>query len=178
MDGGIKQTIATPLSDADIREYLPNANIIKYSELSKYPTLNDLLPEEKSFCILLYEESPNSGHWTVVSKPAHDTVEYFDSYGGYVDAPLNWTPESNRVGLGQATPYLSNLFNRCKENVVYNKVKYQKEGQHINDCGRWCVLRTLKMMKGLDLDEFHKYVKEEDKKYVGDKDAFVAQIIP
>lgn len=178
MDGGISKVIATPLSDSDIRDYLPNSNIIKYSELSKYPTLDDLLPEVKSYCFILYEDSPNKGHWTVVSKPEEGVAEYFDSYGGYVDAPLNWTSKDKRIGLGEGTKMLSKLFNRCPENVVYNKIPYQKEDPTVNDCGRWCVLRTLKMLKGLDLNQFYKWVKEEDKKYVGDKDAFVSQMIP
>lgn len=178
MNGGLKKTIATPLSDLDIKEYLPNANVIKYSDLSKYPTLNDLLPDVKSFCILLYEESPNSGHWTAVSKPKEGVVEYFDSYGGYVDAPLKWTPESVRVGLGSDIPLLSKLFNACPETVVYNKIKYQKDGVGVNDCGRWCILRILRMKAGQDLNQFHKWVVKEDKKYKGDKDGLVAQLIP
>ena len=173
----IKKVVATPLSDSDIREYLPNANIIKYSELNKYPTLNDLLPEEKSFCILLYEDSPNRGHWVAISKPKKAIVEYFDSYGGYVDAPLNWTSKEERNKLGSGKKILSNLFNNCPEKVVYNKIPYQKSDPKVNDCGRWCVLRLLKMMKGLNLDQFYNYVKEEDKKYIGDKDDFVSQII-
>ena len=178
MDGGISKIIATPLSDSDIREYLPNANIIKYSELSKYPTLDDLLPNVKSYCFILYEDSPNKGHWTVVSKPQEGVAEYFDSYGGYVDAPLKWTPESKRIGLGEGQPMLSKLFNKCKEDVVYNKIAYQKSDPTVNDCGRWCVLRTLKMIKGLNLDQFHQFVKKEDKKYSGDKDGLVAHLIP
>lgn len=178
MDGGISKVIATPLSDSDIKEYLPTANIIKYSELSKYPTLNDLLPEEKSYCFILYEDSPNKGHWTVVSKPKEGVAEYFDSYGGYVDDPLNWTSKEKRIGLGEGKKLLSALFNKCPEEVVYNKIPYQKSNPEVNDCGRWCVLRTLKMIKGLDLNQFYKYVKDEDKKYVGDKDSLVAQLIP
>ena len=178
MDGGLRETIATPLSDSDIKEYLPNANIIKYSELSKYPTLSDLLPEVKSFCILLYEDSPNKGHWVVISKPKEDLVEYFDSYGGYVDEPLSWTPKAERIQLGSGKKLLSALFNKCPEQVVYNKIAYQRASPAVNNCGRWCILRILKMLKGLDLNQFHEYVKEEDKKYVGDKDAFVSQIVP
>jgi len=178
MDGGIEKTIATPLSDSDIKDYLPNAKIIKYSELGKYPTLNDLLPEVKSFCFILYEDSPNRGHWTVVSKPDEGVVEYFDSYGGYVDEPLNWSSKKERIELGSDRKLLSALFNKCSENVVYNKIAYQKSDPDVNDCGRWCILRTLKMKKGLDLNQFHNYVKEEDKKYTGDKDALVSQLIP
>jgi hypothetical protein len=62
--------------------------------------------------------------------------------------------------------------------LQHHKIAYQKSSPSVNDCGRWCILRVLKMKKGLDLNQFHEYVKEEDKKYIGDKDAFVAQIVP
>jgi hypothetical protein len=174
----IERVVATPLSDSDIREYLPDARIFKYSELSKYPELSDLLPDVKSYCILLYEDSPNKGHWVVVSKPTEDTVEYFDSYGGYVDEPLNWTSKAERVQLGSDKKLLSKLFNKAPEQVVWNKIKYQKASPSVNDCGRWCILRTLKMKAGMDLDQFYDYVKKEDSKYIGDKDHFVSQIVP
>jgi hypothetical protein len=178
MDGGVSKVIATPLSDSDIHEYLPNCNIIKYSELSKYPTLNDLLPEVKSFCFILYEDSPNKGHWTVVSKPKSGVAEYYDSYGGVPDAPLKWTSKEQRVGLGEGKPLLGNLFNNCPEQVVYNKIHYQNEGQEVNDCGRWCILRTLKMIKGLDLNQFHHFVKVQAKKMKAPFDVVVSKLIP
>ena len=178
MDGGIKQTVATPMSDSDIKEYLPEAKILKYSELKEYPTLDDLLPEVKDFVILLYEDSPNTGHWVCISKPREGVAEYFDSYGGYVDAPLKWTPELKRVGLGEAQPYLSRLFDKCPEEVVYNKIKYQKDGGTINNCGRWCVLRILRMKAGQDLNQFHKWVMKQDKKFKGDKDDLTAYLVP
>lgn len=175
---GIKHTVATPMSDADIKEYLPDAPIIRYAELSKYPTLHDLLPNVKDYVFLLYEDSPNRGHWVLVSRPEEGIAEYFDSYGGYVDAPLKWTPEHNRIALGAGQPLLSIMFDKCEEDVVYNKHKYQKDGGHVNDCGRWCVLRALKMKAGLNLQQFYKYVLKEDKQYIGDKDAMVAQLVP
>jgi hypothetical protein len=178
MDGGVEKTIATPMSDSDIHEYLPNAPILKYSELRKYATLDDLLPKVKDFAFVLYEDSPNKGHWTVVSKPEEGVVEYFDSYGGYVDSPLKWTDKDTRVGLGEGFAMLSKLFKECPEEVVYNKVKYQKDGEGINDCGRWCVLRTLKMKAGYNLNQFHKWVMKKDKKFKGDKDSLVACLIP
>lgn len=178
MDGGVAHTIETPMSDADIKEYLPRTPILKYSELAKYPTLHDLLPEVKSSVILLYEDSPNRGHWVAVAKSAEDTITYFDSYGGAPDAPLSWTPKDRRIQLGAGRPLLTLLFDKAPEQVVYNKVKYQRVSEKVNNCGRWCVLYILKMMAGLDLNQFHKYVLEEDKKYPGNKDAFVSYLIP
>ena len=177
MEIGTAKTIATPMSDADIKEYLPHANIIKYSELSKYPTLHDLLPDIHSFAIILYEDSPNKGHWIVVSRPSEGIAEYFDSYGGYVDAPLKWTPPEQRAMLGEGKPMLSMLFNQCEEDVVYNKIHYQKEGEGINDCGRWVTLRTLKMKAGMDLKEFYEYILKEAKERKASFDVVVAEII-
>ena len=51
------------LDDEDIRYYLPDARIMKYSELSKYTTIEQLLPKHKSYVVLLYPvSSETSGH--------------------------------------------------------------------------------------------------------------------
>lgn len=175
--GKMKEELATPLSDADIREYLPHALILKYSEIDEYGSLHNLLPEVKSYCIILYEDSPNVGHWVVVSRPKEGVAEYFDSYGGYVDAPLTWTPKNIQRGLGQGHATLHQFFDECPDEVVYNKVKYQKESSDINNCGRWCVLRTLKMREGLDLKEFYKFCKRKSKEFGVNFDKMVTQII-
>jgi hypothetical protein len=173
----IKKDIATPLSDDDIRGYLPNAMIIKYSELSRYPALHDVLPEVKSFCFILYEDSMNKGHWTVISRPEEGVAEYFDSYGGYVDDPLRWTDKTKRVGLGEGTPMLSELFRKTEDDVIYNKIHYQKEGSGINDCGRWCVMRTATMLEGLNLEQFFELVKTKSKKMGLTFDQFVSCMV-
>lgn len=175
----VAETIATPMSDADIKEYLPDARIFKYSELRKYHTLADMLPERLSYVIILYEDSPNVGHWVCVSKPDDNTVEYFDSYGGKPDAPLKWTPKQRRIGMGAGEPLLGILFDKCPEKVVYNKIPYQREGNHINDCGRWCCIRVLRMKAGLNLTQFYKYIKDQARQFHTDKfDVVVAKLIP
>jgi len=173
----MKEELATPLSDADIREYLPHALILKYSEIDEYGSLHNLLPDVKSFCIILYEDSPNSGHWIVVSRPDEGVAEYFDSYGGYVDAPLTWTSKEKRDMLGAGMATLHQFFDECSDEVVYNKIKYQREGQDIANCGRWCVLRTLKMKEGLNLNEFHKFCERKSKEFGMNFDKMVTQII-
>lgn len=178
MDGGkLKAEMAIPLSDGDIREYLPHALIKKYSEIDEYGSLHNLLPEIKSYCIVLYEDSPNQGHWVCVSRPKEGVAEYFDSYGGYVDAPLTWTPKERLVKLGSGHPTLSRFFDECPDEVVYNKVKYQKEDHGINNCGRWVVLRILTMKKGLDLQQFHEFCKEKSKEMNLPFDKMVTAII-
>jgi hypothetical protein len=41
------------LSDKDFERYLGDNCIIKYSELDNYATINDLLPNDKSFKVIL-----------------------------------------------------------------------------------------------------------------------------
>ena len=52
------------MDDSDIRYYLgKDVPILKYNELSKYKTIEELLPKHKSFFILLYPvSSETSGH--------------------------------------------------------------------------------------------------------------------
>ena len=65
----IIKLIATPLGDDDIRKILGNeTKIIKYSELSKFNDLDELLPNEKDYCIILYEHKLNEGHWVAILK--------------------------------------------------------------------------------------------------------------
>ena len=75
----ITKLIHKALSDADIHRILgEDAKIIQYSELSQFNDLDELLPGEKDYCIVLYEDSPGKGHWTGLCK--YDGVfEHFDS---------------------------------------------------------------------------------------------------
>lgn len=61
------------LGDDDIRRFLgnPNANIIDYSKLDGYDSIDALLPNVGDYCIILYEDSQNHGHWTAVNKFAN-----------------------------------------------------------------------------------------------------------
>ena len=65
----IIKTVHKALSDKDIRQILGDTcKIIKYSELSKYNTLSEFLPELLDYVVILYEEEYNSGHWGALLK--------------------------------------------------------------------------------------------------------------
>jgi len=169
----------TPLSDADIERYLPHAPIKKYSELAKYKSLHELLPEVESFCFILVENESNRGHWIVISRPEEGVAEYFCSYGSYPDYPLKWTDKQTRIGLGEGEAHLGQLFKECPDRVVYNKIHYQREKPGVSDCGRYCIGRTLTMKKGMDLDEFYKFMmKEKFRLRAKNFDEVIVQIIP
>ena len=65
MDIDIVRLINKALSDEDIQRILGgDAKIIKYAELGQLNDSDHLLSNEKDYCIILYEERPNRGHWT------------------------------------------------------------------------------------------------------------------
>ena len=65
----IVKLISKALSDEDIQKILGgDAKIIKYSELGHLYDIDQLLPGDKDSCIILYEDSPNRGHWTALLK--------------------------------------------------------------------------------------------------------------
>lgn len=173
----LKEVVATPLGDDDIRLFIPNANIIKYSELERYPTVEALLPIFNPYVFVLYEDSPNQGHWTCLLR-YKNTVEFFDSYGGYPDSQQKWVDHETRVKLGAGRPLLTELLEDCREKVVYNPVQYQKDGSHINDCGRHCVLRILlNKKKGFDLADYNQFLKDCARKWGMDYDGVVSALI-
>jgi len=184
MLAGLKQDarerVSEALSDADIKRHLPGAKILKYSDLSRVSSLFDVLPRVCDFAFILYEDSVNRGHWVLISRPADGVGEYYDSYGGGVDAPLRWTAKERRSALGERHPYLSILFEDCLRSgdlseVVYNKRKYQSDSPAVADCGRWCVLRAKNL--DLDLDELSRYVTRECRRLRMNPDECVTTLV-
>jgi hypothetical protein len=174
-----EKLISIPLSDSDIKDYLGNdCKILKYSELSKYNSIDELLPNVKDFAVILYENSPNTGHWTCVARPKDNVITYFDSYGGYVDEPLTWCDKKTKIGLGEDVRYLSHLLDKCEEDVYYNKHKYQSGKESVADCGRWCVCYILKMKIDYSLDDFCKFIMNECRKQKASSDRVICELIP
>ena len=112
------------LSDTDIRRILGRrCRIIKYNELSKYNDLNQLLPNDKDYVVILIESRPNTGHWC------------FDPYGYPIDADLKWTSMKMRKALREDIPYLTKLLDKSNLDCIYNNIKYQEMDEDINTCG-------------------------------------------
>lgn len=172
----VKEVIIEPMGDDDIRYYFPDANIIKYSELKDYQDIETLLRDNKSFFFLLYQDQPNSGHWVCLSRTG-DTIEYFDSYGKKIDEPLSWVPNYVLFKLGIQLPFLSRLLNKTKLNVVYNPIEYQEDKKDINTCGRHCCFRLKNMLKGVDLADYYRLMKELKDKYKVSYDVIVSEFI-
>jgi|LakMenE18May11ns_1017448.scaffolds.fasta_scaffold9917118_3 hypothetical protein len=174
----LKQIVKDPLDTSEIKHYLPDVNILTYDELNKYSDIRHLLPNEIDYCIILYRQSTNSGHWVSLDRIG-DMISYFDSYGGEVDCPLKWNPNELNDMLGQSIPYLSNLFDKTDLDVYYNPFRYQKMKNEVNTCGRWCILRILSAInQHMNLEDFYNMIKPFKKDKEFNLDEAISALIP
>jgi len=91
----LKEIIADPIDDREIKHENKEIRIISYNELEKYTTIDELLPDSKEHLMLLYQtDSESSGHWTCLVRN-DDNIYYFDSYGKPIDEPMKW--DTNKV---------------------------------------------------------------------------------
>lgn len=160
----VKKVAETPMGDDNIRKYLPNAKILKYSELADVSNIEELLPSPKSYFFLLYEHSFNNGHWVVINRYINngkDTICFFCSYGSKIDAPLRWNSPARNQELGQGTPYLSILLRKSGKTLQYNNVAYQSKTSPVATCGAFATLWIkANLRENMSLADFHDWIKE------------------
>jgi hypothetical protein len=150
------------LSDSDFERYFGKGKVIKYSELDNYSTINDLLPNDKDFRIILIESQYNQGHWCAVLKYG-DIIEYFNSYATAPEYDFKFIPTFTKHLLGQGGNLLTKLLKtKTKgQKVYYNKKKLQEINDGVNTCGRHVVARILGMLTGYELDDYINKVEEK-----------------
>lgn len=169
-----------PMDDLEIKQFLPTARIIKYSELSKVRDLDQILPQDKDFIIILFESEKNRGHWVSLMKD-RNLINYFDSFGRPIDAHLNDIPLHKRRQLDSDIPHLTNLLKKEIQKgrrVVYNKVQYQGGGDGIATCGRHTLFRLLHFLNGKDDEDYYKHMNRIKDKYGLTYDQIVSFEIP
>ena len=174
----LKDKELEPLSDEDIRHILgKDTKILKYSELAKYSSIDDLLPKHTDYCIVLYELEENSGHWTAILK--YDSyVEWFDPYGIKYDNELDWISNNVKHKLHEEKPLLGKLFNESDLKVVYNKTKFQSMKKEISTCGDHCVHRIYRLKHNdFDLEAYTSYMNHIKDEYGLTYDDIVAEFV-
>ena len=171
------------MSDEDILHYLPNTQIISYPELRNYNSIEDLLPTDNTLFVLLYidekTQHSESGHWCLVMR--YDSkIIYFDSFGHSPDEPLlKWLNCKERTKFDEGYLFLSRLLNKSPIPVFWSVFDYQnKTNEDISTCGRWVTCRAIMMMKGLDDEEFNKYIMSLKRKYKLSFDNLICKLIP
>ena len=138
----MKQIKYESMDDGDIKHYLPDARLVMYRELKDIDNIEILLPFHKSYFIILYPvQSESNGHWVVLTR-FNDIIEYSDSYGFLPDFPLTWYNKQ------KIEPYLTNLLNKTKLQVVYNSIPFQdKKNAKMATCGAYAVFRVLTLLE-------------------------------
>jgi hypothetical protein len=180
LEAGVIKRIKEPITDKDLERYFPETNhyadnVMKYSDLLKYNSIYQLLPNEKSYKIILVESEKNSGHWTAIMR-YKDTIEFFDSYGVAPDGELKFIDSIKKRLLGENRHYLTTLLrNITDKKVIYNKMKFQKLKTGSATCGRWVILRILMMRDFFyTLEEFQDFINKNKNEMGFDPDYLVS----
>lgn len=140
-------------------------DIIKYSELKKYNSLDDLLPNPL-FCykVILLETNKNSGHWTCIIRMSN-IIECFNSYGVSIDSEFRFIPDVIERMLGESTRFLSNLIKKNNTfKVINNTYDFQSKDTDVATCSRWCILRIETSKIGYSLKDFVNMIKKQVEK--------------
>ena len=135
------------------------SKLLKYSELSNYNSIYQLLPEKRDYRIILIESSKNAGHWTVILRYG-DTIEWFDSYGGKPDSELHFISTAIKNMLGESTAHLTKLLKTMNKSdkLVYNKTKFQVLNDEVATCGRHVISRIICFLIGYNLEEYKEFI--------------------
>lgn len=131
------------LSDSDIRYVIPNVNIVKYNDLAKYNSIDEVL-QGKPTVILFELTENNTGHWICLFKNG-DTVYFFDSYG----KPIESQKKHMSKQFFRSANYLSKMLKQSPYKVDYNAQPYQEVNPEVASCGRHCIVR----LKCMDLND-------------------------
>lgn len=157
----MEEIIEKPMGDDTIKEILPNCKIILYNQLKNYNNIDQILPHVKSYAIILYQHTPNSGHWVGIMKPNEKQIEYFDSYGKCVDFCLSWNSKEENEKLGIDQPYLTNLLKNSGKEIIYNNLCFQGKNSDISTCGRHACFRIQNMKnKNMNIYQYQKMMKD------------------
>lgn len=149
-----------PTSNVELEEALGRPiNVVRYTDLKKYKNIDDLLGKNGE-CIILYETSPDIGHWVCCFKRGNNTISFFDSLGLMPDDQFHSICIKFRKSQGISIPYLTYLLDASNKKIEWNEYNLQDPDDSISTCGRWCVLRL--RMKHLTPKKFYELFKTDN----------------
>ena len=126
------------------------------------------------YCIILYEDRPDKGHWAALSK-YNGVYEHFDSYGNRPGKSLEWVNLKMRRRLNMASPYLTDILK--DKPYICNNVKYQDRDGCVNTCGSHVVHRLYRLKNdGMDLHAYYEFMKSIEDEFAINYDIIVEVI--
>lgn len=176
-----KSELSKMVSNEDFSKMLGNGvKIFKYSELEQYTDINQIIPEDHEYCIILIETKPQTGHWVCVQKLNDKSFIYFDSYGLAPDQEFNFIPIQMQQLLDEKIHIMSKLLNKLKTDGGtwnYNAMKLQKMQNGISTCGKWCASVCYFFQRGYNLKQFQDYFKNWKNKTNLNYDQLVCEFV-
>jgi len=143
----VKDAENIALSGSDLETITEGkANIIKYSDLHQYNSIDEVFGDKEAI-IILYLKKSNFGHWCALFKAPWrpETLYFYDSYGFQLDEEIKFADEQLRIHQGQEVPHLTHLIRKSNYYLEQNDFQYQSKEHHINTCGRWAGMRVRHM---------------------------------
>ena len=146
------------ISSDDIKNITGNNNIIRYSQIKNYNSINDLIGNQNG-CFILFETSQSYGHWCILTKN-NDLIEFFDPYSIFIEKQKDFIDNPEFL---EPINYLSILLKKCPYRISYNEFMFQNDKyDEIGTCGKWCIIRYLN--KHIDLYKFKDMIEEDMEK--------------
>ena len=152
------------------------AKVLSQKELKEYKCIDELLPHENDYCIILLQDLQSgscifwqctesaevAGHWVALLK-YHGEYELFDSLGGTSNNYMN-----------DAT--FKHLLQNKK--VYLNHVPFQCNHKYIKTCGHHVVHRVFQFAdKQMTLSEYVFYMSCQKLEQLGDFDMIVSNFV-
>ena len=144
--------------------------VISFEEVEKYDSIAELM-DGNQVLLLIYRSEPTFGHWVILVRNKFG-LNFFDSYGRYIDdAAKSINPYFSKM-TGQDKPHLLKLLSEHTMPVHYNDYQLQKYSPKIQTCGRWCGYYGNKLRRGESMNS----INTEFRKYKGDKDKLIVEL--
>jgi len=139
MNDFIAEAESKSLSGQDLKIMLSSdankVKILNYDDLGRFNSIDELMGGDPAVIILMMIETPNAprvGHWIALLNVGNE-IEHFDPYGLKIDQELAITHE---------VPFLTRLVRKSTKMVRQSTHRFQMFREHVNTCGRWCVVRV------------------------------------
>lgn len=166
MDAIIRRQFNKSFSSQDIMKVMNGeVNIIRYPDLAQFSHIDELL-EPHGCAIVLYLNKPYFGHWVALNrvhcKNGKRVLEHFDPLGYDIDAELKRLPSRMLPAHvnPDGQPLLSSLvYNSGYDDVIWNNLPLQKDGNNVNTCGRHCAVRLL--LREVPLEKYLSLFKKQ-----------------
>lgn len=176
----VNKYIHKSISDQDLEKYFTKAiqkKILVFGDLRKYNSINEVLPKDKDFIILLIETDKNVGHWCCLTKNK-GVITWFDSYGMKPGSELKFIDNDRKAKLNEDHNYLGELLSKSQYKIEYNNIPYQSDSEDVKDCGRYVILYLILFNeKNFNLKQFQQFMKDKTKQLKLSYDQLVSYLI-